>query len=196
VNVKRIEKTIDKSLAAIKALKGDVARDIQVAAKAIASALKNGKRVYALGNGGSAADAQHLAGELVGRFLMDRKALPVIALSTDTSVITSIANDYGYQAVFSKQLEGLVRKGDVVLGISTSGNSPNIIGALMVARELGATTIGLLGRDGGKMKGLCHRCVIVPGDSTPRVQEAHGVVIHIICELVEEALFARSGAVT
>jgi len=194
VNLKRIEKTIDKSLATIKALKGDVAHDIQVAAKAIASALKNGKRVYALGNGGSAADAQHLAGELVGRFLMDRKALPVIALSTDTSVITSIANDYGYQAVFSKQLEGLVRKGDVVLGISTSGNSPNIIGALMVARELGATTIGLLGRDGGKMKSLCHRCVIVPCDSTPRTQEAHGVVIHIICELVEEALFGRSEA--
>ena len=194
MDAKRIEKIIGKSLAAIKALKGDVARDIHVAAKAIASALKNGKRVYALGNGGSAADAQHLAGELVGRFLMDRKALPVIALSTDTSVITSIANDYGYQAVFSKQLEGLVRKGDVVLGISTSGNSPNIIGALMVARELGATTIGLLGRDGGKMKSLCHRYVIVPCDSTPRIQEAHGVVIHIICELVEEALFGRSEA--
>ena len=194
MDAKRIENVIDKSLEAIKTLKGDVARDIHVAAKAIASALKNGKRVYALGNGGSAADAQHIACELVGRFLMDRKALPVIALSTDTSVITSISNDYGYQAVFSKQLEGVVRKGDVVLGISTSGNSPNIVGALMVARELGATTIGLLGHGGGKMKNLCHRSIVVPCDSTPRIQEAHGVVIHIICEIVEEALFGGRGA--
>lgn len=190
----QIEQAIDESLAAINTLKGNITHDIQVAAKTVASALKSGKRVYTLGNGGSAADAQHFACELMGRFLMDRKALPVVALSTDTSVITSISNDYGYQAVFSKQIEGLVRKGDVVLSISTSGNSPNIIGALMLARELGATTIGLLGRDGGKMKDLCHRCIVVPCKSTPRIQEAHGVVIHIICELVEEALFGRSGA--
>jgi len=194
VKLERITEIIDESLQAIESLKADLVNDIHAAAKAIASALKKGKRVYAIGNGGSAADAQHFAGELVGRFRMDRKAMSVAALTTDTSILTSISNDYGFQAVFSKQLEGLLHKGDVVLCISTSGNSPNIVGALMVARELGAITVGLTGRDGGKMKGLCHRAVIVPNDSTPRIQEAHGLIIHILCELVEEELFGQ-GAV-
>ena len=191
---KRIEAIIDESLAAIASLKGDATGDILASARTIAGALKDGKRVYAIGNGGSAADAQHFAGELVGRFRMDRKALPVFALTTDTSVITSIGNDYGYQAVFSKQLEGMVQPGDVVLCMSTSGNSPNVLGALMVARELGATTVGLSGREGGKMKNLCHRLIVVPQESTPRIQEAHGLVIHILCELIEEDLFGPGGA--
>ena len=191
---KRIEAIIDESLAALASLKGDATDDIIASARTIAGALKDGKRVYAIGNGGSAADAQHFAGELVGRFRMDRKALPVFALTTDTSVLTSIGNDYGYQAVFSKQLEGMIQPGDVVLCMSTSGNSPNVLGALMVARELGAVTVGLSGREGGKMKNLCHRLIVVPQQSTPRIQEAHGLVIHILCELIEEDLFGPGGA--
>ena len=195
MKTERIREIIDESLATIETLKGEIAGDIHVAAGTIASALKKGKRVYIMGNGGSAADAQHFTGELVGRFRMDRKALPVMALSTDTSILTSVSNDYGFQAVFSKQIEGFVKKGDVVVSISTSGNSPNVVGAVMVAREMGATTIGLVGHQGGKMKSLCHRLIVIPSDNTARIQEAHGLIIHIICELVEEELFGQ-GAVS
>ena len=190
---KLIEKALRDSLKVKEKFIKENIPGLIILAEKIVLAFTSDRKLMLCGNGGSAADAQHFACELVGRFLIDRKALPVTALSTDTSVMTSIGNDYGFQAVFSKQVEGLMRKGDVMLAMSTSGNSPNLIGALMVARELGATTIGLLGRSGGKMKHLCHHSMVVPCDSTPRIQEAHGVIIHIICELVEKDLFGQAG---
>ena len=159
---------------------------------AIVRALRAGRCVYAMGNGGSAADAQHMAGEFVGRFLMERRPLPCVALSTDTSVLTAIANDYGVDDIFLKQVQALAREGDVVIGISTSGNSANVNSALEEARRIGATTIGLTGRDGGRMPELCDLCLVVPADHTPRVQEAHGTVIHILCLLVEREMFGAA----
>ena len=187
----RIEAIIDEALGAVRSVKTKNVKDIWSAACAITHALRNDHRVYIMGNGGSAADAQHMATELVGRFRIDRKALPVMSFTTDTSVLTSLSNDYGFQAVFSKQVEGFVRKGDVVICISTSGNSPNVVGALMVARELGAVVIGLTGRDGGKMSTLCDHLIAVGADSTARIQEGHAVIIHVLCELVESDIFGQ-----
>ncbi len=150
--------------------------------------LKNGGKILIAGNGGSASDAQHFAGELVGRFLLERKALPAIALNTDTSVMTSIGNDYSYDTIFSRQVEALGKKGDIFFGISTSGNSKNIVEATLKAKEQGLITIGLLGRDGGKLKDICDFSLIVPFDSTARIQEVHIMTIHLICELVEKDL--------
>ena len=189
----RIKAILDEAIETLRAVGAPNVKAIRLAADAITKALRKDRRVYVLGNGGSAADAQHFAAELVGRFRMDRKALPVTALTTDTSVLTSISNDYGYQSVFSKQVEGFVRRGDVVFCISTSGNSPNVVAAMMIARELGAATIGLSGRDGGKMKSLCDILINIPSESTARIQEAHGVVIHAICELVEGEIFSPQG---
>lgn len=152
-------------------------------------ALGNGKKLLVMGNGGSAADAQHFAAEIIGRFKMERPALPAIALTTDTSVLTAIGNDYGFDTVFSRQVEGLGAAGDVVVGISTSGNSTNVLAALLKARELGCSTIALLGRDGGTIKSAADISIIVPSNDTPRIQEAHITVIHIICDLLEKSLF-------
>jgi D-sedoheptulose 7-phosphate isomerase len=158
---------------------------IERMARAMIAALRAGRSVYVMGNGGSAADAQHMAGELVGRFLMERRPLPCVALCTDTSVMTAIANDYGVEEVFRKQVQALARAGDVVIGISTSGNSRNVNLALEEARRLGATPLGLAGRGGGAMTTLCDVCLVVPSDHAPRIQEVHGTVIHILCLLVE-----------
>jgi len=152
--------------------------------------LRNGHRVYTFGNGGSAADAQHIAGELLGRYKLDRRALPVMALSTDTSTLTAIANDLGYEHVFARQLEGLLRTGDVVWALSTSGNSPNVVAALRVAAERGAATIGFSGQAGGEMAELCTRIFRVPHTASDRIQEAHALAYHHICEQVEAALAA------
>ncbi len=149
---------------------------------------KSGKLLLA-GNGGSAADAQHIAAELVGRYGFDRASLPAIALTTDTSNLTAIGNDYGYDAVFSRQLEGLGSKGDLFVGISTSGNSKNIIKAFEVAKEKGISTVALVGRDGGEMAKLADLSIIVPSPSTPRIQESHILIGHIICDIVEKELF-------
>jgi len=165
------------------------AEEIELVARAMSDALRAHKRIYVMGNGGSAADSQHLAAELVGRFRMDRAPLPCHAFSTDTSVITSIANDYGVEQVFAKQVQAFVRKGDVVIGISTSGNSPNVVAAIEEAYKRGAMTVGLTGEGGGRLAQVCDLCIRVPSDDTPRVQEAHQTVIHILCRLVEEALF-------
>ncbi len=165
---------------------------IERMARTIAEALRSGRRLYAMGNGGSAADAQHLAGEMVGRFLMERRPLPCQALTTDTTVLTAIANDYGVDEVFVKQVQAFAREGDVVIGISTSGNSANVNLALEEARRVGAVTLGLTGGGGGRMTGLCDLTLIVPADHTPRVQEAHQTVIHILCLLVERELFGAS----
>jgi len=162
---------------------------IEATGRRLAEVLGSGGRVYVMGNGGSAADAQHMAGELVGRFLMERRALPCQALTTDTSVLTAIANDYSVADIFVKQVEAFVGEADAVVGISTSGNSVDVNAALETARRLGATTIGLTGGDGGRMVELCDMCVVVPAEATPRVQEAHGTIIHIWCETVECLLF-------
>jgi len=154
-------------------------------AQTLLDCFQNGGKVLLFGNGGSAADAQHVAAEFVGRFARERRALPAIALTTDTSILTAVGNDYGFDCVFERQVEALARPGDVVVGISTSGNSPNVLRALEWARKAGVTTIGFTGKDGGNMTSLCDVCFIAPADVTARIQELHIVVWHAVCDLVE-----------
>lgn len=160
--------------------------DIEAACSVIVSTLKNGNKVLVAGNGGSAADAQHIAAELSGRFVKERKALPGIALTTDTSAITAIANDYGYNHVFSRQVEALAQPDDLFIGISTSGNSEGILNAFKAASKIGCKTLGLSGRDGGKMNGLCDLNIIIPSDVTARIQEMHILIGHILCKAVDD----------
>jgi D-sedoheptulose 7-phosphate isomerase len=148
-----------------------------------------GNKVLIAGNGGSAADAQHIAAEFVSRFNFDRPGLPALALTTDTSILTAVGNDYGYEYLFRRQIEANGQAGDVFLGISTSGNSPNILQALQAARLKGLTTFGLTGASGGKMRELCDYCLCVPSSETPRIQEAHILIGHTLCAMVELALF-------
>lgn len=148
-----------------------------------------GNKILLAGNGGSAADAQHFAGEIVGRFLMERKALPAISLCVDPSVMTCIGNDYGYEAVFERQLSGLGNAGDVIVAISTSGNSENLIQAVETAKQMSIHTVGLLGKTGGKLKELCDYALVVPSNETPRIQEIHTFSVHLLCEYVEKRIF-------
>ena len=157
----------------------------------LTEAFRAGRKLVLFGNGGSAADAQHVAAELVNRFLMDRDALAAIALTTDTSILTSVCNDDNFDQVFSRQVRALVQSGDVVVGISTSGNSPNVINGVIAAREKGATTVGFTGRSGGELKDLVDVCCHVPSDSTPRIQEAQITIWHALCEVVEREMFGR-----
>ncbi len=159
------------------------------AASAIAGCFKAGGKLLIFGNGGSAADAQHIAAEFVGRFKLERPGLPAIALTANTSVLTAWSNDYEFETVFSRQVQALGIKGDVAWGISTSGNSPNVVAALRKARELGLVTVGLSGNGGGRMASLCDINLTVATKDTPRIQEAHLVGYHIICKLVEDALY-------
>lgn len=151
------------------------------------TALKIGRKILIAGNGGSAADAQHFAAELGGKFVHERKGLPAIALTTNSSITTAISNDFGYEYVFSRQVEGLGNQGDIFVGISTSGNSINLVRALNTAKENGLTTVGLLGKDGGQMKDLCNLKLIVPSANTQYTQEAHIMIIHELCALVDNA---------
>ena len=148
--------------------------------------LKKGKKIILFGNGGSAADAQHIAAEFIGRFNLERKSLPAIALTTDSSILTSLSNDYSFETVFERQCESLVSKGDIIFGISTSGNSKNVLNGLKISKKLGGITIGLLGNEGGKIKKIVDYPLIVNSKSTPRIQEVHRVVSHLICDLVEK----------
>jgi len=166
--------------------------DITAAATAIAEAFKAGRKLLLFGNGGSAADAQHIAAEFMNRFLIERPPLPAIALTTDTSVITSVANDYAFDDIFSKQVKALGRKGDVAIGITTSGTSANVLKALRAAKKLGMITIALTG-DGGKAASLADIALQVPSRSTPRIQEAHIAVGHILCDLTDTLLFKDVG---
>lgn len=161
---------------------------IQQAGDLIAAALAQGGKLLLCGNGGSASDSQHIAAELTGRFLKDRRPLAAVSLTTDTSALTSIANDYSFDEVFSRQVMGLGRKGDCLLAISTSGNSRNVLRAAEVARAAGIRVIGLLGRDGGPLRALCDVAIVVPSTTTARVQEAHIFIGHTLCAIVEEAL--------
>lgn len=152
-----------------------------------------GGKLLIAGNGGSAADAQHIAGELVSRFFFDRPALPALALTTDTSILTAIGNDYGYENLFSRQLEGNGKAGDLFLAISTSGNSPNILKAITLARSMKIHTIGLTGASGGMMTDLCDICLKIPSQQTPRIQEGHILVGHLMCAFIEQGIFGQKG---
>ncbi|WP_120951917.1 D-sedoheptulose 7-phosphate isomerase [Helicobacter sp. L8] len=161
--------------------------EIEGAVLLLIEALKGGNKILICGNGGSAADAQHFAAELTGRYKAQRQGLAAIALSTDTSALTAIANDYSYSAVFARQVEALGRKGDYLVGISTSGNSDNVLLALQKAQELGLGTVGLSGNQGGKMRALCDCHLVVPSNDTPRIQEMHILLIHLLCDRIEQA---------
>jgi D-sedoheptulose 7-phosphate isomerase len=173
----------------IAAVERDLTPAIESAARILAAALGSGNKLLVMGNGGSAADAQHFAAEIVGRFKLERRALPALALSTDTSILTAVGNDYGFDSIFTRQVEAHAVAGDVVVGISTSGNSPNVQAALQLAGESGCRTIALLGKDGGSIKEVAELSLIVPSFDTPRVQEGHITIIHILCDLVEKKLF-------
>lgn len=158
---------------------------LEQASLLVVETLKNGNKVLLCGNGGSAADAQHIAAELTGRYKSERRGLPGIALTTDTSALTAIGNDYGYDRVFDRQVEALANKGDLIIGISTSGNSKNIVSALKLGRELGCKTLGFSGRDGGAMNEVCDVNLIVPSNDTPRIQEMHILFGHTICQIID-----------
>ncbi|MCU0390770.1 MAG: D-sedoheptulose 7-phosphate isomerase [Thermoflexibacter sp.] len=162
--------------------------DIFTASNMAIEALKRGNKILLFGNGGSAGDAQHIAAELTGRYKTERRGLPAIALTTDTSALTAIGNDYGYQRVFDRQVEALASKGDLLIGISTSGNSPNVMSALKLGKEIGCATLGLSGRGGGKMTEFCDLNLVVPSDDTPRIQEMHILIGHTICQAIDNAI--------
>lgn len=157
----------------------------------IVEAYKTGNKVYICGNGGSAADAQHFAAELVGRYLLNRKALPAVAFTTDTSILTAVGNDFGYDEIFKRQVEAFVEQGDILIGISTSGNSKNIELAMSEAKKRGAKIVGLLGKDGGKCNEYCDYPIVIKTNRTPNIQECHIMIIHIICEIVENKLYGE-----
>ncbi len=189
MTVDEIRNHFEKLQTVLNTVSEQMSDDILLACRAIGGALKQGHKVLIMGNGGSAADAQHFAAELVGRFLLERKAMPAIALTTDSSILTAVGNDYGFDEVFKRQVEAFAQPGDVVIGISTSGKSNNVFRALNVANQVGCKTIGLLGRDGGDIAAIVDIELTVPDQYTPYIQGTHGAIIHIICDLVEKELF-------
>lgn len=187
-----MKELISQALAQSAEIKSELAKEVNLIikmAEAFITTYQQGGKVILFGNGGSAADAQHIAAELVGRFKKERSALPAIALTTNTSILTALANDYSFDDIFARQVEALVREGDLCLGISTSGNSPNVLAGISEAKKLRARTIGFTGQSGGKLAGITDLCLKVPSNDTPRIQEAHLTVGHIICDLVERKLF-------
>lgn len=184
--------SLKRALAVLAEFEATGLPQVVTAADLISQALAKGGKLLIFGNGGSAADAQHLSGEMVNRFLMERPSLPAIALTTDTSVLTAIGNDYSFDEIFVKQIKGLGKEGDIALGISTSGRSPNVVKALAAARAKGLINIGLTGREGRDMEPLCDCLVCAPSEETPRIQEVHALAIHILCELVDVKLFGRA----
>lgn len=189
-----IERELSKLAALIAAIQADkqLLAQVEQTATLIVDTLNAGGKVLLAGNGGSAADAQHIAAEFVSRFHYDRPGLAAIALTTDTSILTAIGNDYGYERLFARQVQALGRKGDVFIGISTSGNSANVLEALQVARNMGVTTVGLAGQTGGKMVELCDVMLRMPSTETPKIQEGHIAIGHIICGLVEATIFPKN----
>jgi len=182
---KIIEYEFNEHLKTTKATMDCIYESVESAAQICINTLKNGNKILIFGNGGSAADAQHIAAELVGRYKVERKGLPAIALTTDSSALTCISNDYGYEQVFNRQVEALANKGDVAIGISTGGTSSNVINALDTAKNMGCKTIGFSGRGGGEMNILCDVNLVVPDDDTPRIQEMHILIGHTICQLID-----------
>ncbi len=182
-----LDEAIQRSVGTLKALTGQSA-SVAAAASLIVTSLRGGGKLLTLGNGGSAADAQHIAAELVGRYLKERRGLPALALTVNTSTLTAVSNDYGYERVSARQLEALAKPGDVCLAMSTSGNSPNVLAAAKVGREIGVKIIGMTGSSGGQLKLLSDVCLCVPSDETPRIQEAHILLGHVLCDFVEREL--------
>ena len=185
-----IKKHLDEHQTVLSTLES-LAPQIEKVANHMIQALQNGKTIFWCGNGGSASDAQHLAGELVGRFVGDRKALKSISLNADSAVMTCIVNDYGYEHIFSRQVEGLGVKGDVLVGITTSGNSQNVLNALAVANQKQIATVGLLGKGGGKASSLVSEAIVINSNTTARIQEMHITIGHILCDLIEDGLHLK-----
>lgn len=188
----RIAQSVERSIAVKQQLIGspEVFANIVAASELLTAAVLKGRKPVFFGNGGSAADAQHIAAEFVGRFAFDRPALPALALNANSSAVTAIGNDYGFENVFARQIEAFGVEGDVAIGISTSGNSANVVKGLEAARQRGMGTIGFTGAGGGKMKSVADICICVPSDETPRIQESHILIGHILAELAEVARFA------
>lgn len=181
----RIEDSFSEHIETAQRSKEMLTAQIGRACEMVIDCLKKGNKVFFFGNGGSAADAQHIAAEFVGRFVKNRRSLPAIALTTDTSAITAISNDYGYERVFARQVEGLAAEGDILIGISTSGNSDSVLRALETGRQYGCKTIGFSGRDGGRMGDYCDLNIVVPSNATARIQEMHILIGHIICDAID-----------
>jgi D-sedoheptulose 7-phosphate isomerase len=195
---RRVSELIQASIATKQSIlsSSEVVLTVAKVSEILVSAFKQGSKVLLFGNGGSAADAQHIAAELVGRFAFDRPALPALALSVNTSCVTAIGNDYGFDQVFSRQIEALARPGDVAIGISTSGNSANVVRAMSAARKMGLRTIALTGRTGGTLRNTVDHCICIPSDESPRIQECHILIGHIISELVEGEIFREEGRIS
>src|ERR1700674_1377690 len=194
----RVRELIEASIATKQGMlrSSEVLLTVAKVSELLVDALDKGNKFLLFGNGGSAADAQHIAAELVGRFAFDRPALPALALSVNTSCVTSIGNDYGFDQVFSRQIEALARPGDVAIGISTSGNSANVLRAMLAARKIGLHTVALTGRTGGNLRNTVDHCICVPSNEKPRIQECHILIGHIISELVEREMFREEGRVS
>lgn len=188
--LKMIEKELQAHQETIEKTIEQMIPQIEEASKIVVETLKNGNKVLLCGNGGSASDAQHISAELVGRYKTERRGLPAIALTTDTSALTAIGNDYGFDRIFDRQVEALVNEGDLLIGISTSGNSLNVLSALLLAKEMGAKILGLSGKGGGKLNYACDVNLVVPSDDTPRVQEMHILIGHILCQAVDDGVVA------
>lgn len=188
-----IRGSVDSAMATLQALRADPAllSTLSRIAQSLIHAFRHGNKILLFGNGGSANDAQHIATELVGRFAFDRPALAAISLAESLSSVTAISNDHGFEQVFSRQIEALGRSGDVAIAISTSGNSPNVLHAVAAANKADLLTIGLTGRSGGKLRSLVKECICVPSDDTPRIQECHTLIGHILSQIVEQELFAQ-----
>jgi D-sedoheptulose 7-phosphate isomerase len=182
---------IDEHVKLVLAIEKNLLSEIRTAVRWSVDALKRENKILFAGNGGSAADAQHLAAEFIGRFQKDRPSLPALALTTDTSILTAVGNDYGFEKIFARQIEGLVKEGDIFFAISTSGNSENVIEAVKVCRKRSCSTIGLLGKNGGKLAEIVDLPIIIESDNTARIQENHIVIGHMICQLVENILFGK-----
>jgi D-sedoheptulose 7-phosphate isomerase len=183
-----ISKEFQSHLETINTVINSMEEQLEKASKLAVDTLKNGNKILLCGNGGSAADAQHIAAELTGRYKTERRGLPGIALTTDTSALTAIGNDYGYDRVFDRQVESLANSGDLIIGISTSGNSANVVSALKLGQEMGCKTLGLTGRTGGSMNDVCDINLVVPSDNTPRIQEMHILFGHTICQIIDDEL--------
>jgi len=187
-----IKEEILSHQAVVKKILDEMVDDIQKASQKVVNTIKSGNKIILCGNGGSAGDAQHISAEFIGRFKSEREALPAIALTTDTSALTAIANDYGYDRVFSRQLQALGREGDLLIAISTSGNSQNILEAIYLAKNMKIEVIALTGKDGGKMKNISDLTIVVPSEDTARIQEMHIMIGHIFCMEVDRAFPASS----
>jgi D-sedoheptulose 7-phosphate isomerase len=188
MNVDILRKNVERSIEVHSRLLGACLPAMTAAADALVAAYARGRKAIFFGNGGSAADAQHMAAEMVGRYLMERRALPALALNANSSIVTAIGNDYGYEHVFSRQMEALAAPGDVAVAISTSGNSQSVIEAVIRARQLNVYTIALTGKTGGKLNGLVDTLIAVPTDETPRIQECHILIGHALCDAVEQSI--------